>query len=100
MNFADLFQNNPLDTDSYDDPNTEHESNNGNNKNDNNTQYGGNDDIPNGGFLPIYICNKEKVNIQTNDDDKSKREYKTHKTAVSIKQILEKRRENTPFIKI
>ena len=98
MNLSNLFQNHSLDTDSYEYVETE------NNKQINkqiNRQIGGNNDVPTGGFLPIYICdNKDKeVESNKNDDEQSKREYKTHKSAVSIKTILEKRRENTPFIK-
>ena len=91
MSISNLFQNNSLDTDSYEYHNTEI----------NNIQFGGNNDVPTGGFLPIYICTKKDTEneINKNVDEQSKREYKTHKTAVSIKSILQKRRENTPFIK-
>jgi hypothetical protein len=92
MNIANLFKNNSLDTDSY-----EYMENNNNNE-----QYGGNNDVPTGGFLPIYICSiKKKEDEQKQpSDEQSKREYKTPKNVVSIKSILEKRRKNTPFIKI
>jgi len=92
MNTSDLFKNYTLDTDSYDYQYTET----------NNMQYGGTEnDIPNGGFPPIYICEvKRKEETLKDDDEKTKREYTTHKTAVSIKSILEKRRKNTPFIKV
>lgn len=56
-------------------------------------------DIPNGGFPPIYLCPDK----QTSNDPKltdAKREYTKHKTAVSIKDILEKRKNITPFAKI
>jgi hypothetical protein len=53
---------------------------------------------PNGGFPPIYLC-KGKPEETTEKDDATKREFKTHKTAVSIKSILEKRRKASPFIK-
>lgn len=54
--------------------------------------------FPNGGMPPIYICHSK----QGNDDEKkdtSKREYTTHKSTVSIKSILEKRRV-VPFLKV
>lgn len=84
MNAPDLFKNYTLSTDSYD------------------YQEGGTvDNVPNGGFPPIYICEiKKQDESKKDEDEKSKREYTTHKTAVSIKSILEKRRKNTPFIKV
>lgn len=87
-------QNHSLSTDSYDFPSDSF----------NKKKYikGGaakNKDInkPDGGFPPIYLCKQvkdEKINIS----DNKKREYETHKTSVSIKSILEKRRDITPFI--
>lgn len=57
------------------------------------------DDKPNGGFPPIYFCSdKKKDAIFNEDEDKKRREYSSHKTAVSIKNILEKRRKVTPFV--
>jgi len=53
-------------------------------------------DTPNGGFPPIYICTKK--NEEDQQKDTSKREYTTHKSTVSIKSILEKRRV-VPFLK-
>ena len=54
-----------------------------------------NSDKPNGGFPPIFICKKQKDDIQINkNDQKTKREYETHKTTISIKSILDKRRQN------
>ncbi len=55
----------------------------------------GEKDIPNGGFPPIYICNR--VDIKKEEENKN-REYSTHKTAVTIKQIMESRKLSTPFI--
>ena len=52
-------------------------------------------DEPNGGFLPIYLCDTE----DTIKDAQPKREYKTHTTAISIKTLMEKRREKNPFVK-
>jgi len=55
---------------------------------------GGNGDYPSGGFPPIFVCeNKDEQSVQS--DDKSRREYKTHKSAISIKSLLEKRRTKT-----
>lgn len=45
---------------------------------------------PNGGFPPIYICNfNDKAKENTGN-----REYSTHKTAISIKDIMKKRISN------
>ena len=50
---------------------------------------------PNGGFPPIIICKKQKDDTYINNSDqKTKREYETHKTTISIKSILDKRRQN------
>lgn len=57
------------------------------------------ENIPNGGFPPIYVCDKKKP-LSTNiieDEEKKKREYTTHKASVSIKSIMEKRRKITPI---
>lgn len=49
-------------------------------------------DRPSGGFPPIYLCDiKTKKLIQ--EKEKTKREYKTHKTAISIKDIMSERRK-------
>jgi hypothetical protein len=53
---------------------------------------------PTGGFPPIYLCEKGEKEELFDEEDKKKREYATHKTAVSIKDIMEKRRKTTPFI--
>ncbi len=56
-------------------------------------------DYPNGGFPPIIICN----NDEKSEDDKidlTKKEFTTHKNSISIRDLLEKRRKNTPFIQI
>lgn len=50
---------------------------------------------PNGGFPPIILCKKKKDDMQINNSDqKTKREYESHKTTISIKSILDKRRQN------
>ena len=62
-------------------------------------QHGGNQvqHFPNGGFPPIYICeSKEKEQKK----DSKRREYKTVKGAVSIKQVMEERRKVKPFFVI
>ncbi len=57
-------------------------------------QYESNE--PNGGLPPIYICRTQKDDMLINKNDgKTKREYETHKTTISIKSILDKRRQNT-----
>ena len=49
---------------------------------------------PFGGFPPIYLCSMNtEMNIQQGN-----REYSTHKTTVSIKDIMQKRRDIIPFI--
>jgi hypothetical protein len=91
----DINKNYPLDIDSYTIPTPDEPviSNTFKHK-----QSAGqtNTDIPTGGTPPIYLCESIKDN-ETNDEQ-SKREYKTHKTAVSIKNILEKRRDVKPFL--
>jgi len=61
-------------------------------------QYGGSkpdtDFVPKGGFPPIYICDVKTEEAK----DTSKREYSTHKSSVSIKDILKKRRDVTPVL--
>ena len=46
---------------------------------------------PFGGFPPIYLCPKDTT-LSTETTSKS-REYSTHKTAVSIKDIMKKKRD-------
>jgi hypothetical protein len=58
----------------------------------NNIQKGGKNNEPYGGFPPIYICE-----INDNNDENKNREYNKHKNAISIKQIMEKRKNITPF---
>lgn len=83
MNITGLFKNYALDTDSYE-------------YNDHiYMQMGGGNDKPVGGFPPIYFCSDEKekkIDDEEGTTDKLKREYKTHKTSLSIKEILEKRK--------
>lgn len=59
---------------------------------------GGSDDLPNGGFPPIILCDNVKEEEFTDSDDIKVRQYNSHKNAVSIKQIMDKRKEVTPFI--
>lgn len=50
---------------------------------------------PIGGFPPIYTCDM----MPHEDADSLKpREYSTHKTSVSIKDIMKKRRDVTPVL--
>lgn len=61
--------------------------------------HGGNSMHVTGGFPPIFLCNDSQTNYDYEDDtDKKTRQYTTHKNAVSIKQIIDKRKEITPFI--
>ena len=55
-------------------------------------------DFPTGGFPPIYLCDNNQINIQENEN--KNREYNSHKSSVSIKDILNKRRDVTPLITI
>ena len=55
---------------------------------------------PSGGFPPLYECNKEETISKITQKKKPTREYSTKKQFVSIKNIMEKRRENEPFIPI
>jgi len=50
--------------------------------------------MPTAGFPPIFICQKGD---KQQEEDKN-RGFATKKTAVSIKEIMEERRSNTPFI--
>ena len=52
---------------------------------------------PSGGFPPIYLCDeddKDEISSKT----QKKREYKTHKTAISITEVMQRRRNVQPFI--
>jgi len=53
-------------------------------------------DFPNGGFPPIFLCDKNNQII--NEEENKNREYSSRKTSVSIKDILNERRDTTPFI--
>jgi hypothetical protein len=58
-------------------------------------QIGGSDnDYPDGGFPPIFSCAQKEIV----EDENRNREYSKHKNAISIKQIMEKRRNTTPFV--
>ena len=54
-------------------------------------------DLPNGGFPPIYICAKNDPAELFDDTQPAKREYSSHKTTISIKDIMEKRRKLRPI---
>lgn len=59
-------------------------------------RFGGADNVdePNGGFPPIYLCD-----IKDKEQEASKnREYVTHASTVSIKDIMKKRRATTPLV--
>lgn len=66
-----------------------------------NNMYGGKDQIKNitlsnGGFPPIYECNKVK---QEEQPDKKKREFIQGETSISIHEILDSRRKK-PFFTV
>lgn len=64
---------------------------------------GGENDKPTGGFPPIYIHDEATKNQDETlfvNNDKKKREYEKNKNAVSIKDIINKRRNLTPFISV
>jgi hypothetical protein len=54
------------------------------------------EDMPTGGFPPIYLCDKiEGVNnIGEKEAEKIKREFTAPIKTISIKSIMEKRRKN------
>ena len=54
-------------------------------------------DVPYGGFPPIFLC---KTSIEQKDADKKEREYIKKTTAVSIQDIMKKRRDVVPFLNI
>ena len=61
-----------------------------------NKQKGGSiNNEPYGGFPPIYLCNTTEIK---KEEDNKNREYDKHKNAISIKQIMEKRKNITPFL--
>lgn len=92
MNINELFRNYSLSTESYDLSESSHNLIGGAGSSEN--------DFPNGGFPPIFMCETKSENIDIEkSEEQVKREYKTHKTSLSIKELLEKRRKTTPFIK-
>ena len=50
---------------------------------------------PYGGFPPLLVCEKS---TKIEESEHKVREYSTHKTSVSIKDIMQRRRDVTPFI--
>jgi hypothetical protein len=52
-------------------------------------------DAPFGGFPPIFLCSNES---KIDEPEKKEREYSKLKTSVSIRDIMKKRRDTTPFI--
>ena len=88
MNFQDLFKNYSYNSESYEYPEMNKSSLIGGKQSEN---------IPNGGFPPIYEC--ETIEESSSDDNNKKREYKTHNETISIRQLLESRRNNKVFIK-
>ena len=100
INYAnDLMQNNDLQYDEYSASIASNESDSFDNifggGGNNNSQ---NISKPSGGFPPIYLCDENDVDVEISDKTTKKREYKTHKTAVSITEIMQRRRNVQPFI--
>lgn len=91
----ELFKNYPDElSDNYSDNYSDNELNDG-------ILIGGTDNTkPFGGFPPIILCKKvEIVDGKKEDADaKTKREFKSHKTAISISQIMAKRRKKNPLV--
>lgn len=55
------------------------------------------DHMPHGGFPPIIPIKKDKTSTDT--QHKKEREYSSHKGSVSIKQIMENKKNIGRFIK-
>jgi hypothetical protein len=55
----------------------------------------GDEDMPNGGFPPIFVCTK--ATVEKKEENKN-REFSSKKTSLSIKDIMQKRRDATPFV--
>jgi len=58
---------------------------------------GGSSGRPTGGLPPIFICEEEMAKKMKDGEDKD-RGYATKKSAVSLKDIMQQRRDNAPFI--
>ena len=59
--------------------------------------------VPGGGFIPIFHCQDKLKRLKDrrhDEEEAKKRQYKTHKTSVSIKQIMEQRKNVSPFITV
>jgi len=61
------------------------------------TQKGGNSNVPHGGFPPIIPIKKDKISEEPTH--KKEREYASHKGSVSIKKIMENKKNIGRFIK-
>jgi hypothetical protein len=87
-----LMRNYPLNT-----KDSEHDSLQRNSsKSRGNVQLGGGDeDVPCGGFPPIYVCTKATVHKK---EENKNREFAPKKSSLSIKDIMQKRRDATPFV--
>lgn len=55
---------------------------------------------PHGGFPPIIVCSEKEKKDLIEKEEKKEREYSPVKASVSIKKIMEKRRNVKPFISI
>lgn len=61
-------------------------------------QTGGNTDVPTGGFPPIFICDKKEPEKKDENKNREMASRKLGTTGPSIKTIMQKRRDVTPFI--
>jgi hypothetical protein len=54
--------------------------------------------VPTGGFPPLIICDKKEIKEEIKEEEKNKvRALETKKTAISIKEIMEERKNVTQF---
>lgn len=90
---TDLLKNHPLESNSHSDSDSQHSQ-----RSEDSIGLvlagGSEKDLPDGCFPPIFLCGK----TETINEENKNREYSKHKNAVTIQQIMAKRRNTTPFI--
>jgi hypothetical protein len=96
MNFQEMFTNHKYNSESFEYPETINHINIKGGAKRTSLQTKELENIPNGGFPPIYEC---KVIDENEVKDNTKREYKSHKETVSIQQLLASRRNRRISIK-
>jgi len=102
VNSSNYYQSNGITTDDYTDLSTSYKKNiTSTHKLTESSQSGGYEEIglnntqrPTGGFPPIFKCIREEI---TKQEEKKDRGFATKETAVSIKEIMQHRRDETPF---